>query len=397
MCYHLLKDVVSILNMTKRDPYESEARWNKWKNENQFQIKGLSQRNSELVLSFLKDMETGQNVSPVSRKGERSCARLLGLKSRLIFFAEQLNPKDIDNTTKDEIHQCILDMRQGRIVKSNGNTYRGVSNFVRDFKAFWGWLIRTGRANENITLDLRKSDGRKPDWVYLTEEEFKRLANQTNGDYRALIWFMYDTGARVTEAYSIKIMDFSHDFTRLNIRQEYAKTFGRVIKLKLCPPLIKEYVRVHNLQPNDFLFVKKPAAFNKYLRAHAGRLLGDAKSPARKAYDKMTLYDIRHNASCYWLKRYQKTRSVMYRMGWSEEKQIRYYSEFLGLADELSDEDMVTAEDKSIYEKRIEKLEQDRGTTNVLVHELISKITSLQKSVLDRADDAQQDQNFFAN
>ncbi len=41
-------------------------------------------------------------------------------------------------------------------------------------------------------------------------------------------------------------------------------------------------------------------------------------------------------------------------MGWSKEEQIKYYSEFLGLSDELSDEDMVTAEDKT----KLQRLEQ---------------------------------------
>jgi len=58
----------------------------------------------------------------------------------------------------------------------------------------------------------------------------------------------------------------------------------------------------------------------------------------------MSLYDIRHNACCYWLKKYKRKTGLIYRMGWSEEKEVKYYSEFLGLADPIEDEDMVTAE-----------------------------------------------------
>lgn len=370
--------------MLKRDPYDNENRWEKWKQENSKRIKGISEYNSNLILSFLADMEMGKNVSPVAKKGERSYSRLLALKSRLVFFAKIFANKDLDTLTKDEIHQLFFDMRKGKIVKDNGNCYQGTGNFVKDFKTFWGWLMRTGKVKENITIDLRRSDGRKPDWVYLTEEQLKTLANQANADYRALMWFMYDTGARVTEAYSVRIKDFSNDFTRLNIQKEYSKTFGRIINLKLCSNLVRDYVRFHNLEPDDFLFIKKPPAFNKYLRTIAGNLFGDKESPAREPYNKMTLYDIRHNACCYWLKRYPTNASLMYRMGWSEEKEIRYYSEFLGMADQISDDDMVTTENKSEYEKRILLLEKDREKANELVKELIQKITELQQGIQQR-------------
>jgi hypothetical protein len=183
---------------------------------------------------------------------------------------------------------------------------------------------------------------------------------------------------RVTEAYSIRIRDFSNDFTRLTILNEYSKTFGRTINLKLCSAFIREVVKVHQLQQDDFIFIKEPPAFNKYLRNLAKNLFGTSDSPARKPYNKMRLYDIRHNASCYWLKRYPTTAGLMYRMGWSEEKEVRYYSEFLGQADSIDDDNMVTTEEKTKYEKRIELLEKDREKTHELVTELIKKIADLQ-------------------
>ena len=325
--------------MLKRDPYNHEARWKKWKQKNLKSIKGISKQNSKLILAFLEDMEMGKNVSPYSRKGERSYCRLNDLKSRMAFFSKQLQSKVLNTLSKNEIHEFFHKMRDGVLLRKDGKRFIGIADYVKDFKCFWGWLRRTGQVNEDITMDLRKQDGRKPAWLYLTEEQFKTLANQANSVYRALMWFMYDTGMRVTEAYSIRIIDFTNDFTRLNIRKEYAKTFGRIINLRLCSSLIKEYVNYHKLQPHDFLFIKKPAAFNKYLKALAGRIFGNNESPARKHYNEMTLYDIRHNACCYWLKRYPRTTSLMYRMGWSEEKEVRYYSEFLGLADQINDED----------------------------------------------------------
>ena len=58
-----------------------------------------------------------------------------------------------------------------------------------------------------------------------------------------------------------------------------------------------------------------------------------------------------------------------------------YYSEFLGLADSIDDENMVTGEEKSAYEKRIAVLEGDREKTNELVRELIRKVSELQSGL----------------
>jgi integrase len=375
--------------MLKRDPYRANERWKLWKSQNSGVIKGISNENSELILSFLSDMELGKNISSMARKGERSPCRLLDLKSRLIFFVQQFNDKLLKTITQDEVHQLFLNMRQGLILRKDGQTYIGVSNYVRDFKAFWKWLHRTRKVTEDITTDLRKSDGRKPAWVYLTEDEFKTLANQATSDYRALMWLMYDTGMRVTEAYSIRVCDFSNDFTQLNIRKEYAKTFGRIIKLKHCSLFMREFVKYHKLRPDDFVFTKEPPAFNKYLKTLAGKIFGIKETLARKPYHKMRIYDIRHNACCYWLKRYPTTTGLMYRMGWSEEKEIRYYSEFLGQADSIDDEHMVTTEEKNKYEKEIELLRKDREKTNELVTELIKKIADMQISLKKEVQESQ--------
>jgi len=308
--------------MLKRDPYNHKERWERWKEQKIDVIDGISKYNSGLILTFLSDMEMGKNVSPISRKGERSVVRLNNLRGKMIFFAEYFD-KNLDQLNKDEIHKLFFDMRSGVLKRKDGKIYLAVGEYVKDFKAFWSWLKRTGKTTEDIAIYLRRSDGRKPPWVYLTEEQFKTLANAANHDYRALLWLMYDTGMRITE----------------------------------------------------------PAAFNKYLRNLAKNIFGTSETPARKPYDKMRLYDIRHNACCYWLKRYPTTTSLMYRMGWSEEKEVRYYSEFLGQADAIDDDNMITTEEKTKYEKRIELLENDRQKTNELVNELIKKIADLQVSL----------------
>ena len=46
--------------MLKRDPYNHEVRWQKWKQENKAGIKEISKHNSDLILAYLMDMEMGK-------------------------------------------------------------------------------------------------------------------------------------------------------------------------------------------------------------------------------------------------------------------------------------------------------------------------------------------------
>lgn len=343
----------------KRDPYNSKEKWESWISS-PTKSEGVSDYNFKLILTFLKDFEQGKNIHTSSIKGERSPIRLMALKSRLMFFGKQFKNKKFILLTKNDVHKLFTDMRSGKLKKENGKRYSSAGTYVKDFKTFWNWLLKTGKVSENITQELSRRD-EKPAWVYLTEEQFKTLANQSSPQYRALIWLMYDSGMRVTEAYSIKVGDFSEDYAKLTIREETSKNnCGRTINLKLCSSLIKEYVQFHHLNRGDFLFQRKPPAFNKYLKTLSKILFGTEVShpKAKETYNKLTLYDIRHSASCYWLKRYPNHSALMYRMGWTSENLIKYYSEFLGMSDQISDENMVTTEDKTKFEKENESIKQ---------------------------------------
>ncbi|MDP3027397.1 MAG: tyrosine-type recombinase/integrase [Nanoarchaeota archaeon] len=252
----------------KRDPYNAKKSWEEWKKRNNI-IEGINRDNSDLILRCLSDLEEGKNINKI--KGNRSPIRLISLQCRLVFFAKIIRDKRLIDMTKDDLHKIFKDMGDGKMQKKNSKgenigNYTSVDSYLKDFKVMWNWLLKTKQVQENITEDLGKAD-KKPPWVYLTEEQFKTLANRCSAEYRPLMWLMLDACCRVTEGYSIKVEDFSEDFKQLTIREETSKNkYGRTIHLKLCSSLIKEYVKFHNLNKEDFLFQKTPQAFNKYLK-----------------------------------------------------------------------------------------------------------------------------------
>ncbi|KKP29132.1 MAG: hypothetical protein UR15_C0022G0004 [Parcubacteria group bacterium GW2011_GWA2_31_28] len=350
------------------DPYNHQERYFKWKEKINSGISGLTESNAILLKKYLGDMEIGINVSSVSQKGPRGYNRLNNLRDKVIFFSrkfkELYNIEDLTNITEEHLFDFFSGMENGRIKKEDGGNYAGIDTFVRTFKAFWHWHQKVSRKSgkdvRDITIDLC-SKQEKPKWVYLTEEQVKALAENAKFEYKALIYFLYDTGIRSpTELINVRVSDLYNDFKELQIREEASKTFGRKIKLMLCSELLKEYVKTKQLKKEDQLFDISYVIANKYLKRLAKRVLGEGVSEAGKKYSEISLYDFRHCACCYWLPRYKSESALKYRFGWKKSDKIHYYSELLGMKDTISEEDLLVDTTKTELEQRLAKTEKEK-------------------------------------
>jgi integrase len=367
----------------KRDGYNFIKKWESWKENNFNKVPvGIRKEDYKIFIEYLKDMELGLNV-PADRKGKRGAGTLLNLSSHVLFFLRHFD-KPLLKLTKEDVAKLERKIDEGHIKKRTGEKFGAFGNYIKDFKAFWSWMIRTEKVSKNILIySTSKTD--KPAWVYLTEEETKDFFNNLLPYYRAICWFMYDTGARVTEANSIQIKHFSKDFKQVTIPDEASKTFGRTINLKLCSDFIKSWVKSNDLKDEDFLFSKDLFAMNKYLKIHSGKRFGKDKVShpiAKGKYNQFTLYDIRHNSACFWLNRYPTHSALMYRMGWKNADKVDYYTGFLGQSDKLTDADMIVGEDKSkLYEleSEVKKLKEDRIKTKQELKETIDLIKNFMK------------------
>lgn len=357
--------------MQKKDLYKTEQRWGNFK-ENYFKKnpKGTRKQDWNLLIEFLKDMELGVHT-PKGNKGKRTAGTLLNLSSHNKLFLENFN-KPLLKLNKKDLHKLEKEIEEGKILKRNGEKFTAFGNYIKDFKVFWNWLIRTGKIKEDITEDISAKTN-KPSWVYMNEEKIKKFFNKLNFEYRVYCFFLYDSGARVSEALNLRIKDFSEDFSKVTIPDEISKTFGRTINLKLSTQFIKDFVKENNLEENDYLFQKQPFTINKYLRYHASSLFGKDKIShikSRGTFGEFTMYDIRHNSCVFWFNRYPTHKGLMYRFGWRKPDKIEYYSEFLGVKDEISDMDMVTAEDRPKLlqlEEEMKKVKEDSKNYKKLI------------------------------
>jgi len=385
----------------KIDLYNHEGRFKQWKEQalrKGYIESGLSKENSGILVKYTLDMEIGNNVSIRNKKGSRSYARLNSIRQKMAQMMRVLQEKKIKDITiinEEQIQHYFNSLRNGETKTQKGKKYKCTSDYVKIFKAFWHWyqLIskKKGRVVEDITVYIDSSQDEKPKWVYLNEDQINKLLNNCDPKYKPLFSFLYDSGARVTEAFSLQVQDISEDKGDIfvNIRQEISKTFGRKIKLLLCGKDIHEYIRRSELKPEDRLFAISNDMANRYLSKLSGEVFGSRTSEGGENYQHMTLYDFRHNSACYWLERYKNTMSLMYRFGWKSEKYILYYSEFKGKRDLIKSDDLLVDITKSELEKELNAMRrktEKQATEMNQTHKDIERLNFLVQRIMTNND-----------
>ena len=177
----------------KIDPYKNKEKYLNWKEKVKDGIDEVSTANSDIILEYISDMENGLNVSAKSVKGPRSYVRLNNLKQRMIFLAKHIKQHcnfDLTDVTEEHIIKFFNAMRNGTIRRRDGKSYQATVDFVKAFKAFWHWHMKVERKKgihvSDITEDLDTTRV-KPRWVYLTEDQIKKLCDNAKLEYKVLI------------------------------------------------------------------------------------------------------------------------------------------------------------------------------------------------------------------
>jgi integrase len=381
--------------MAKIDPHENKKHFENWKNRKDKNgktiiadgIPNITKENSDILLKYLGDMELGLNMNRKSKKGARSYSRINACRSKLMMIMRESEHrytlKSILAIEEIQVMGLFKMMRDGEIKNRSGHIYKSTGDYVKSFRAFWNWWRKVNRKNgieiKDITEDLDTYED-KPQWVYLNEKQMKILIENVKQDYRVLFTFLYDSGIRSpTELVNVKVGDFTEDYKKLNIRDETSKTFGRKISIMFSRDLIREHVKKKNLTAEDYVFQIKSASVNQYLKKKAGELFGGEErgniSEGGEKFRNMTMYDIRHISCCYWLPRYKSESALKYRFGWIKSDRVHYYSEFIGMKDNITEEDLLIDVTKTQLESELVKMQRE----NDLVSERLKIIEGFLK------------------
>lgn len=98
----------------KIDPFKHKERDFSWKKSLKGKVPGISEKNSQIFLEYMFDMEQGLNVASGSRKGARSYIRLNNLRQRILFLIKNLEQRygiiEITKVGEKELHDFFTNM-----------------------------------------------------------------------------------------------------------------------------------------------------------------------------------------------------------------------------------------------------------------------------------------------
>ena len=347
----------------KADPFKHKQRWERWKKTKamatRYGRESVSEINRKLIIEYLLDMEAGYNVTG---NGKRSYIRLNTLRQRICWIVTNISLDDIRKITRREALVFFNKMESGEIKRNNGATYRSVIDYIKVFKAFWHWFqkreLEQDRMIKDITIDLDATERHENEFVFFTVEELMKVLDHCKYEYRVYLWFLFDSGIRApTEFMSLRVGDFhwreNDRMYELDIKDSYAKTFGRKIKLVLSSNILAGYLS--RKDPGESFFNHDWKTFGIYIKRIFQRILGNEVTKGGKMIKEIRPYDFRHSAACYWRLRYKNVNAYMYRFGWKEMRMVHYYTKFLGMEDTISQDDLLIDSDaKSKLELELE-------------------------------------------
>ena len=361
----------------KVDVYKKESTFLNWKDRVQAEgIPGLSKANTDIVIQYILDMEAGRNVANGSAKGGRSYSRLCNLTQRMTWIARMLEQRGVsDIRTCDERTALSLfsDMERGVLRTQNGTRYKSYGDYVRVFKAFWHWWQKRSKKEQNkyivdITEDIR-TETPTPPFVYISKERLHELLPYFSEDEQVVLYFVFDSLVRApTEVLSLQAR---HIYERdgdvwVTIPDEVSKTFGRTLNLLYCGNALLNYIRRHNLAPEDRLFSFSPRLLTRKLQAVAVQLFGDTRSHAQGDwYRTVTLYDLRHSGAVHFRLLAKENPhcisldAVRHRGGWADMKMLNYYTQFLGLNGKIDRQGMLLHTERHRLEEEVDVLKQE--------------------------------------
>ncbi len=272
----------------------------------------LSDRNRQLIRDFLRDCELGKTVQRSQKKkiGKGRIVKYLYHLFQLALWFE----KDFDTITQPEMEEFVVRLENGVLTRRDGKPF--TESVKRDFKIclrkFYKWLLGDNEVYPKLVswMDTREVITEIPS---LRREEIERLSAMalTPRD-RALVWVLYDSGARIEELLNIRYhhlqeVDSENQQKVFRVRIEFSKTKPRTILLPIASPYLRIHLELQGAKDSgDQVFPITYGCLNMMLRRLGKEALGRPVHP----------HLFRHSSSTYYAPLLSRA-AFCYRYGWA--------------------------------------------------------------------------------
>ncbi|GAB6909667.1 hypothetical protein DESC_540015 [Desulfosarcina cetonica] len=363
------------------DVHNSEASYQKTLDNFRTDL-GVNPKNRDYILNFLSDCQIGKTVIKKAKKKIRS-KRLLKYLS-VMKKADYFLKKDFKAVTQSEMEDFIRKLENDKltVVNKDGSIKRLVygewskHDIKIALKKFYKWLLGNNIEYPSIVAWI-DTHVKETDPPALNKEEIAILAEKATGRRsKALVWCLFETGARISELLNVRLCHVTDKKNYLVVRIEFSKTFKRSVPIFEGQSILREWLAAHpdKKNPEAQLFPIKYGALRMWLKRLGKRALEKDVHP----------HLIRHSYAT-WLAGKKVGRYQMCKlMGWSMSSNMPdRYIDRLGVieeetiqsirGDELTKEQAINTELKNElnelqmkYNSIIEQLEKRKSADDFM-------------------------------
>lgn len=354
-----------------------------------YQYEDISKVNQEILKEFLEDMSKGKYTPVKARKGQRSYKRLCKLFYCLKTFTGFYTGTNILKIKEEDLHKIFDDLNSDKILRKNGKPYKDKRDFKKDFSTLWHWhMVKSYKVHNKNIKDIIEfittNKESRPNFCYFTFKELSEdIVTLTRKDeLRTVLMVLFDSGLRPSEFYNIKRKDIIEKEGKLQIRvrEEISKTFERTITLGLTSQIFRKYLENNKHERDDFIFIKYKYGLDQFfIRIRDNKTI--KKIMRNSDTNKISAYDFRHSSACHYINVYSEntTSRMKYRYGWKKESMIEYYTNFLGVSDIITEEDLLDVKDKNKYLEENKELKNNMKQLQEQMKIMAQTVQSLMK------------------
>lgn len=271
-------------------------------------------KNRELILKYLRDSELGKTILKGQKK-KIGNARNLRVISILRNMDNLWFRKPFDEVTVYDMEEFVLALENGKIKSKTEKPYssesqKTIKKFIRKF---WKWMKGNNRRYpEHVEwIDTSGKDAEIHPLPNLREDVDKMVDFAPGYMKKAILYTLFDSGARKSEFLNFRIFDMKKDAESKmyfgHIR--HSKTFARPVALPLATPYIEKWLEHHPEKDNDKaqLFPVSKDSLDNML-----------KRIGRKALNfNVTCLTLRHTSATYYAQKIPDRATYCKRFGWS--------------------------------------------------------------------------------
>jgi len=338
----------------------------------------MSLRQKKLIKKFVRELKIGKAGKKV--KDRRISNYLQFLLKLHRYFKE-----DLDKCER-KFEKFYEDLQNNKILKRNKMPYSDNSKneFTKTLKRYVGWIWKLDSKKYHTYLKWIKDFDNKSNKKAITLKECRKIVDslESKGKIRdsALIYFLFDVGARIEEALNVRIKDLTkfkerNEF-KVHIRGTKTETSNRKVALTYSNNLIKKWLEKHpTKKQEDYLFPLQYDNTRKIIREVSKSVLGFNLTP----------HELRHSSATHFVVGYG-ARNIMlfyYKYGWKQgSKEAQRYVHKVIFENEEESEKMLESFRKNDYNRIMEthkKIEEENKKYKEEVERQKEDLENIQK------------------